>query len=314
MGIRHAATIVASLCFATGAAATTPGPGGTQITTAHATYSVSLHTFDDPTGVTRSGTGFGAETISIPDSLAVTHAEFGSQPSGLAYASAYYDNASGSGHGFASNTLNYAFNVKAANPAATAVLAAYLLANNGVAIVADFSIYLSQNDNSYGDANGSVDLGADVFSVDCQRSGGPGCGLTNSSVGGRLVAGTSVNTFSGFAHLTADVGLREGGPSFGFGSGCGGGLGGGGGGATGPYHSPCYNPGRNAVYAYVDPVISLASGFTSQPGYNPADYTIEFSPGVAAVPEPAAWALLIMGFGAVGAVQRRRSYLRAVAA
>jgi PEP-CTERM motif len=34
--------------------------------------------------------------------------------------------------------------------------------------------------------------------------------------------------------------------------------------------------------------------------------TVSFTPSVGAVPEPAAWALMIMGFGGAGAMLRRR--------
>lgn len=42
--------------------------------------------------------------------------------------------------------------------------------------------------------------------------------------------------------------------------------------------------------------------------------TISFTPNMAAVPEPAAWALMILGFGGTGAMLRRRQKVSTVAA
>lgn len=56
----------------------------------------------------------------------------------------------------------------------------------------------------------------------------------------------------------------------------------------------------------IDPIITLAPGFADQ------GYTLLVAPdaqppaGVSGVPEPATWALMIVGFGAAGATLRRR--------
>lgn len=63
----------------------------------------------------------------------------------------------------------------------------------------------------------------------------------------------------------------------------------------------------------------LFSGPTAAPTFTPGAYVLTDSLGGGdyaltignAVPEPASWALLILGFGAVGAVLRRREILRA---
>ena len=51
------------------------------------------------------------------------------------------------------------------------------------------------------------------------------------------------------------------------------------------------------------------SRFTATPGDDPSDYTGQFSFSAvsAAVPEPATWALFIIGFGAIGGALRRRN-------
>jgi hypothetical protein len=66
--------------------------------------------------------------------------------------------------------------------------------------------------------------------------------------------------------------------------------------------------GGNGVFsASIDPTISLATGLADE------GYTLQVEPdalpttgGAGGVPEPATWALLILGFGAVGAAARRR--------
>ncbi len=59
--------------------------------------------------------------------------------------------------------------------------------------------------------------------------------------------------------------------------------------------------GTQSAYAMIDPVISLPQGF----GGNPGSYVVAYSANLAAVPEPASWAMMIAGFGLVGAVRRR---------
>ena len=288
---------LAALVCGSAAAATLAGPGSTpQISTAHATYSVSLHTYENPAGLVRSGTGFGQQTITIPGSTAITHAEYSPTP----YASAYYDNASGSGNGGATNAVTYEYRVKAATQTAADLLAAYLAANNNVGVTATGTITLEEGSASYGRSRGSVFLGAENFSVSCgYNESDSRCGTTSYSAGG-LLTDIGNRTFNGLAVLTASSSLNEGGSGFCFG--------------IGPFGGSSHCMGRDYEYAYVDPVIGLANGFKSNPLFNPTDYSIQFSPGIGAVPEPAAWALLVSGFGIVGALQRRRSQPRAFAA
>lgn len=51
---------------------------------------------------------------------------------------------------------------------------------------------------------------------------------------------------------------------------------------------------------------NIVSQYSSKKGGSPADYNGGFSYNVAAVPEPATWAMMIGGFGMVGAAMRRR--------
>lgn len=46
--------------------------------------------------------------------------------------------------------------------------------------------------------------------------------------------------------------------------------------------------------------------FTATPGGDPNDYVGSFQLSAAGVPEPSTWAMMIVGFGALGAVMRRR--------
>ena len=60
------------------------------------------------------------------------------------------------------------------------------------------------------------------------------------------------------------------------------------------------------AHAFIDPLISLPAAYLGGGG-NAANFTVSTSPNLNTVPEPASWAMLIAGFGLVGAVQRRRA-------
>ena len=72
-------------------------------------------------------------------------------------------------------------------------------------------------------------------------------------------------------------------------------------------------PQSNA-FAFIDPVITLDQELK----LNPADYTLFLSPGIGnsagGVPEPGAWALMLVGVGAIGWAARRRRGLRGATA
>ena len=67
---------------------------------------------------------------------------------------------------------------------------------------------------------------------------------------------------------------------------------------SGPLDRPIFTPGR----------FELRNPFFRQA------ITIDVSPAAGAVPEPASWAMLIAGFGLVGAVARRRQHGLAITA
>ena len=68
--------------------------------------------------------------------------------------------------------------------------------------------------------------------------------------------------------------------------------------------------------SYVDPILSIdPSFFTGRDAHDPSLYSLSFSKGIVngltgAVPEPATWAMLILGFGVIGSAMRRRRAAR----
>ena len=76
------------------------------------------------------------------------------------------------------------------------------------------------------------------------------------------------------------------------------------------YQSNAYTGSQASASAYIDPYIVIDPGYT-------ADYSLSVTPGIgnaAAAPEPPAWSLVILGFGAIGAAMRRRTALIRVGA
>ena len=76
-----------------------------------------------------------------------------------------------------------------------------------------------------------------------------------------------------------------------------------------------YEAARITSRGFVDPYFNIDPGFLSA---NP-EYALAFGTGVGnalppigAVPEPAAWVMMILGVGAVGAATRGRRFLRSV--
>ncbi|PZN92465.1 MAG: hypothetical protein DCF31_16250 [Alphaproteobacteria bacterium] len=85
--------------------------------------------------------------------------------------------------------------------------------------------------------------------------------------------------------------------------------------AAGSYDISFFNANGLSIPAFANPGGSLyQSGNFFQAGQFYADRSAGFSiGGAAAVPEPASWALMIIGFGAIGTTLRRRAAVRGVA-
>jgi hypothetical protein len=76
---------------------------------------------------------------------------------------------------------------------------------------------------------------------------------------------------------------------------------------AGDYAISFFNPAGLSIPAYANPGGSLyQSGNFFSPSTFYADRSAAFSLASAAVPEPASWAMMIIGFGLVGAARRRR--------
>lgn len=122
------------------------------------------------------------------------------------------------------------------------------------------------------------------FTMDCGFGSFSGCGKDDSRIGTFNIAGglmanadsIDANSFFGFITLSAHGAVFEGGD----------------------------------FDAFIDPMISL-----NLPGLDPKDFTLSISPnltsGAGGVPEPAAWALMLLGFGGIGASLRRRRLVAA---
>lgn len=93
---------------------------------------------------------------------------------------------------------------------------------------------------------------------------------------------------------------------------------------TATWANPAYGPGGTLVSSVFTPSNNASGGFVGWEGLNPAGLSetvyddhvasphgvlanIYVGPPVAGVPEPAAWALMLAGFGAVGSAMRRRT-------
>lgn len=81
---------------------------------------------------------------------------------------------------------------------------------------------------------------------------------------------------------------------------------------AGSYDISFFNPSGLSIPAYANPGGKLyQSGNFFQAGQFYADRSAAFALASAAVPEPASWALMIVGFGLVGAAARRRTAVTA---
>lgn len=186
--------------------------------------------------------------------------------------------ASGSGLSSISLTMNYAFAVTATDQAAYDALAAYLALDpaNGLTVTGNYAVNVSGAGSSDAGGTATIDAGFGQVVFRCTPGGGD-CG--NSAV-----------AYSTTGAVTGDPGTLRFNGTFLLG--------------TTAFAAVGMGVGNNqSAYAMIDPVVSLPQGFMGNPG----DYLVAYSANLnSATPEPASWAMLITGFGLVGAVRRRQ--------
>ena len=153
---------------------------------------------------------------------------------------------------------------------------------NATSITGSYNIAASGYADGTVSANGYGPTSTSAFTQACGygHSSTPGCSFGSASgtfsILGVLAvnsASLSANSFYGFIDLDTTGRLFEGGQ----------------------------------VTTFIDPMVSL-----NLPGVDPNNFILSLSPGftsgaVSAVPEPAAWTMMILGLGAIGASLRRRA-------
>lgn len=171
-------------------------------------------------------------------------------------------------------SMTYDFRVTAQTQTAYDDLAAFLALNpaNGMTLSGHYAVSLSAGSSADSGSFATIDAGFGEVLFQCTQSNPSGCtvGSTPYFTNGAVVADAATLSFAGnvLLGITARVFNTQG------------------------------------AYAMIDPVISLPQGFLGNPG----DYLVQYSPNlnpIAAVPEPASWAMLIAGFGLIGAASRR---------
>ncbi len=183
--------------------------------------------------------------------------------------------ATGFGQASATVGMNYSFLVTAADQAGHDALAAYLALDplNGMTVTGNYALSVTGAGSSDSAGFAIIDAGFGEVLYKCEPGGGDCTGgtpiqyVTKAAVTGDL----ATLSFAGSIGLGVQARVFT--------------LG-----------------GTQSAYAMIDPVISLPQGFTGNPG----NYLVAFSANLAAVPEPTSWAMLITGFGLVGAVRRRQ--------
>jgi hypothetical protein len=183
-----------------------------------------------------------------------------------------------SGFGQASITLgmNYDFLVTAANQADYDALADFLALDplNGMTVTGNYGLSVTGSGSSDAAGFAIIDAGFGEVLYKCEPGGGDCTGglPTQYVTKAAVVADLATLSFTG----TLGLGVQA--RAFTLGS-------------------------TQSVYAMMDPVISLPQGFMGNPG----NYLVAYSANLnSATPEPASWAMLITGFGLVGAVRRRQ--------
>lgn len=287
-----AALVALTVGAATAAGAVVPGatPGP-----ATAGYRYQLRVgpgLPSPYAAFDSGSGpgnfnnFGADPGSGSTGLVTGYINYGSNPTLSTYAQSV-----GTGLAAPVLSLRYDFVLTALNQAAYDGLADYLALDpaNGLTVTGAYAVSLSGNGSTDAGAYATIDAGFGETLFRCvpgdlsQCTNGPSAPYT---VTGKAVGDPGTLSFSGTLLLGASVFV-----------------------ATGELIGT-----NQSGYAMIDPVISLPQGFVG----NPANYVVAYSPnltGGGTVPEPASWAMMLVGFGLVGGWQRRgRRRVRVVAA
>ncbi len=226
-----------------------------------------------------SGTGPGviSRFITEPNSGAVSLVSgsitYGSNPTLSAFV-----NANGASLVRFELNMNYDFRVTAADQAAYDAFAAYLALDplNGVKVTGNYAVNLTGTGSSDASSSAVVDAGFGPLMFRCTVGGFGDCtGVsTPYTTTGAVIGDVGSLSFNGSFFLSASAFV-----------------------AVGP------DVGNSQQgYAMIDPVVSLPQGFMG----NPSDYLVAYSPNLSSVtPEPGSWALLITGFGLVGATSRR---------
>jgi hypothetical protein len=233
--------------------------------------------------VFQSGSGPGAinfnaaEPMSSSTGLVSGNINYGANPTLSAFATV-----AGFGRSALVMSMSYDFLVTAANQIDYDALAAYLALDplNGLTAVGNFALGVNGAGSSDAAAFAIIDAGFGEVVRKCEPGGGDCTGgiatpyLTTAAVTGDL----ATLSFTGTIRLGAEARAITGG-------------------------------GTQSAFAMIDPIISLPQGF----GGNAANFIIAYSPNLTSspTPEPASWAMLIAGFGLVGAVRRRQRFAAA---
>lgn len=236
-----------------------------------------------------SGVGPGAfnRNASDPGSsssgLISAYINYGSNPTLSAFVTAQ-----GSGISSITLTMNYGFSVTAADQAAFDDLAAYLALDpaHGMTLTGNYAASISGSGSLDSGAFALIDAGFGEMVFRC-TPGGDACtnGIATPYVTtGAVTADPGTLSFAGTIMLgvTSRVLVNE------------------------------FVGTNQSAYAMIDPIVSLPQGFLGNPG----SYVVNYSPNLTGgtVPEPASWAMLVMGFALVGGWQRRGRRGRVVAA
>ena len=270
MKLAYLLSSAVALAFSTAAVATSPAPSSPGAAT--------ISTFTDAYDPNHDIYAFGTAAGNQASRLGTAQAYAGVKLSPYAALNAR-GRASAIGQTTAYALLDYDYLIRAGSQAAYDALSAYAQAHGSVGAEITGRSALRVLGTAY--TSSSIDAGTGTMGYACDYTGGvcsPSGHLQyqNFQIGG-LFTSTDPTGLTFLGHISMNVRAD----------------------ASGPF---------STAYAFIDPLVSLPSGF----GGSATDYSIELSPsvgngvGVASVPEPASWAMLIAGFGMAGAAMRRR--------